>query len=516
MSAIGAVNTLPAVNSLKARMTQAESDIGDIPATDLTAITARMDAAETSINSLSSAQLVGDVDAPGSDGPFYTNATSSNRPYVIGGGYVDLIFDHYAVDVNTAIQRAYDFVNNKKYFRSMVGGVWLAWQLVTASTLPTLVIGWPPVVDDNLIVEVATTSIVGWSANAALSSDGTALTLSPTGTTNYSEYSIPVLSGDYIFYATLSGDLLGGSYCHVAIGGVGDGRLQVSLGYNWATGSAQSSRVSVRVGAVGIAGPSIDYSANEIQIAVQYDSRLGVGNLFILEAGKWVFYGGATFADPYRNTVRMTTGGNHATGVTVKDWFIAKPNIVAIGDSVTAGHNAYDPDPAHYAGNDNYQSSWMAHAQIYGNVRNNLIVNYGVGGDNTGQVNARLGAMLTATEPKVIFLSACNNDYGNGVSDAQRTINIQNSVNEILLAGASIVLYNAIYPNNDTASRDYYKNWWDVSAGSVEGVSLLVDIMLSGIVSGTDQIDPAYALDHVHPNVAGYTLIGDYIEAQEI
>ena len=465
----------------------------------------------TFYNTASLPQLAPDMDAVAASGAYYTEGTTTNRISTIFLGTVDVIFDHLQIDANSAMQRAVDYTNNVEFFRGKVGGVWQTWQQVTATSIQQG--GWPTITTDNVITEVDTSTIVGWSNSGNVSTDGSILTFADLDL-DY-EYTIDALTGDYIMYMTLGAQSVAGSYVQFTLGGAGDGRIVLALGFNWETSSSEQNRVSVRFGTTGVAGPLIDYSVAPVEFALQYDSRVGAGNLFIKESGVWVFYGSAAMADPYRTTLRVSPSGGFSAEGYVHEWFTAKPNIVAIGDSVTAGHVLFDPDPAEYVGDDNYQSTWMAHAQLYGNIRNNLIVNYGVGADDSGQVNARVDAMLANTTPSVVFLSACNNDFGAAIPENTRTANIQSSVDKILAASARVVLYNAIYPNNSTVSRDYYLNWWTNNAAAIAGTSEVIDIMLSGIASGTNQIDPSFAADHVHPNVAGYTMIGDYVELQE-
>jgi lysophospholipase L1-like esterase len=205
----------------------------------------------------------------------------------------------------------------------------------------------------------------------------------------------------------------------------------------------------------------------------------------------------------------------------VHEWFIAYPNYASIGDSITAGHNFFDPDPSYYGDDDDYQNTWQYYANIGAGLRNNLIVNYGVGGETSEEVNARVNAMIKNTQARTVFLSACNNDYGEPITLAARSTNIQDSVNKLKRWNdTQVVLINAVYPNSDSGgypdNADYYREWWNDYSGDIERTSSKLDIMTgSGILDG-NYMDTTYVeSDGVHPNASGYELIGNYIESQE-
>jgi lysophospholipase L1-like esterase len=379
---------------------------------------------------------------------------------------------------------------------------------------------FPTIPDDNIIYEEDVTVAESWSAY--VTSDGTHQTYTPDGSSssNVSKSISGPSSGDYILYTTLRADSIAASNAfNLALGGVGSEAFIISLGYNRKTSAYEQNRVSVRFGASnGVQGPLIDYSASDIEIAIHYDARVGVGNLWVKESGRWEFYGGAAVSNPYKSEIRYGSGGGFDMTATIKEFFIAHPNLVAIGDSVTAGHPAFDPSPSYYAGDDDSDSTWMSHALVYPGLRNNLVVNYGVGGENTGQIAARVGAMLANTTPRVVFLSACNNDFNDSISLSTRTNNIQTSVNEIMNDGAAVILYNAIYPNssasNFPAQRDFYKDWWDNYSQTLTSVDRYIDINEAvKDPAGGGEIDSSMTSDGVHPNISGYGAIGNYISA---
>jgi lysophospholipase L1-like esterase len=295
--------------------------------------------------------------------------------------------------------------------------------------------------------------------------------------------------------------------------------MTVSLGYNWVTSAGEQNRISARFNNNGVAGPIIDYEAQDVEVALLYDAEFGSGILYVKQAGAWVAYGSADCPDPYAATFGITQGGNQDADLYIRELFIAKPNIIAIGDSVTEGATLYAPDPAE--GLNDYSSTWMAYAQIYGNVRNSVIVNKGIGSQTSAQVEARMASVMTDATPQVVFLSACNNDYGGGpgVDPAVRSANIQSSVDTIVGAGAKVALYNAVYQSTDNANYpdngDYFRNWWDTESAGIENVDIKIDWMQGTIMDG-NYMDATYTqADGVHPNPTGYALLGNYIESLE-
>jgi len=247
-------------------------------------------------------------------------------------------------------------------------------------------------------------------------------------------------------------------------------------------------------------------------------------SFYILDAdGKWDFRGSYAFFSDMASidTLVASLGGSSASTSLTWDWLMyCRPNIVAIGDSICAGHNFFDPNPTVYAGEDNGSSTWMKHSLIYRSLRNHLIVNKGIGSQTSTATAARM-AEATAHSPRLVFLHASSNDEaatGPTISQATRTTNIQNSINSITGAGAAAILLNASYgtsagsDNTPTPDlRDYMKLWWDTSRPSLTGLAGSIDIMQPLLLSGF--LDPAKAADGIHPNATGYQAVGEYIAA---
>lgn len=464
--------------------------------------------------------LAADCDALTGSGTFYTDGSSLNRPLGESGTLIQI-----EVDSNTATQNYVTFSTNQALFRAKVAGVWATWQLISAQEIFTA--GWPTIEGDNLLSEVATNTTSGWTienGNTDFTSDGSVLTLDNLGGAAAAAVNRDVAmtdNGDYIFYCSLSAESIAGSYVTLQLGGPGEGRALVSLGYNWATATGEQNRISAAFGSGlnAAVGPVIDYSAGPVEIALLYNAEFQAGTLFIKEAGAWVGYGVVTSLDPYRTQIRFLQGGDDAASGTIHELFIAKPNIVSVGDSITEGATLYAPDPAE--GLTNYASTWQAYANLYPNVRNNIIVNKGVGSQDSAQIDSRMAGILTDATPQVVFLQASANDYGSGFTLSQRTVNIQNSIDKIRNAGAKVALLNAVYPNADAscfpACGDFYREWWETQLGEIENANIKIDWMEgSGILSGGTYMDTAFTQpDGVHPNPAGHELLGDYVQSLE-
>jgi lysophospholipase L1-like esterase len=377
----------------------------------------------------------------------------------------------------------------------------------------------PIPVDDNEIFELNTASASGWN-NGSVTSDGSVLTYDSASFKN-NFYDFTAISGtDYIIYGKIRADRVAGQNINFFLRDGTTNIAGVAIGYDYENSVADVNRTSAFIGGGGggLRGPDGNWSTSDFEFALQYDSRVGCFNFFVKQSGYWEFYGGATTSLSTINRIYISTGTGTTPDATIYELFVAYPNAVAIGDSITAGHTLYDPIPSFYAGDDNWRSTWMYHANtVFSSLRNDLIINYGVGGESSLAIKNRTSAMLTNTSPRVVFLHASSNDEAAAISQSQRTINIQDTVDLITGAGADCVLLNAVYPNpNNTdypAITTYMKNWWANERGNVTGTALKIDIMGgSGILDGSDELAAAYTQpDGIHPNVAGFTLIGDLI-----
>lgn len=383
---------------------------------------------------------------------------------------------------------------------------------------------WPIVADDNALVTELGTDVSGWTLTDGTYTQGAEYaTLDATNEPSFARMTKTVSfpsSGDYIVYFKIRSDDVSGSYVSLQIGGAGDASMVVSLGYNRATTSADKQRISMAVdnagGLTGVAGPDgVDYSTTPVEIACYYDSSHAATNLYVKEDDLWVWYGSANTDDPYDNTLNFYTGGNDAAKLYVYHVLVCRPNFVSIGDSIAEGETQYSPDPDESSTNGLNQWQAYINAENYPALINTLVTNGGVGSENSSEIDTRLTTLLTAASPRLVFLQASNNDYGDSLTQATRTTNIQSSVDQITEAGASAILLNALYPGADHVnypdSGDYYRTWWEDYRHSITGVSAYIDTM-QPVVNEAGYLENSLTeSDGIHPNQAGYAAIGEYI-----
>jgi lysophospholipase L1-like esterase len=302
--------------------------------------------------------------------------------------------------------------------------------------------------------------------------------------------------------------------------------LSVGFGYNFPGTTSAASQISLRslpgaeaLTAAGVTGT--DHVSQAIEVALHWDSDRKYLNLWQRSGStQWVWrdsVAGASFQiDQVRMSTRSGAGAPTSQDVTFSDIMICRPNFVSIGDSITAGHNYFDPNGAHYAGRDNGLSQWQAHCWPALGLRNNLVVNKGIGSQTTTQVRNRIAEGIRHGNP-VLYLSVQNNDAGKGISQAQRTDNIQASIHLANAAGVQyVVLYGAVCPNNNATSAAYYKTWRTTHLPTLVDYLGYIEIMDALENPTTGNIQVGLAVDGTHPTVEGYTLMGQKIAAEAL
>lgn len=260
----------------------------------------------------------------------------------------------------------------------------------------------------------------------------------------------------------------------------------------------------------------MDYTATAFEFALQYDTKYGQLNCWAREAdGRWKLKARMKCDYVSHTSISIAKHSSAPTGGWLEfDYLtLCQPNIIAIGDSHCAGSTLFNTDSA--LGLNNDESSWMRHSLLYPTLRNNLIVNKGVGGQTSAQILARISE-VTRESPRVVVLHASSNDPGT-IAVAARTANTQSTVDAVKTAGAKCVLLNGLYATSaytgnpgNPAYRDYMLSWWTTDRATLTGLDGRVDIMAPVAAGGF--LAPAYAQsDNVHLNVAGYKLVGELI-----
>ena len=384
----------------------------------------------------------------------------------------------------------------------------------------------PTIADDNSTFNDEGESTTGWTATGAtLSVASSYLRATKTGAVGATcsitkPWTFTPANRDYILYGKVRASAI--SQLDATIISIYNGTKEVSIwlgqtaGATWAVGAAcivgyqGATRKTANIAASGLT-----YNTTAIEFALQYDSKFGQLNCWFRETdGRWKLK--ARVACDFISHTDIAV--NKHTDAPTGSWFefdyltLCQPNIIAIGDSHCAGATLFDPNLGLALGNDD--STWMRYSNPYPNLRNNLIVNKGVGSQTSGQILARV-TEVTRENPRVVFLHASSNDQGQGVPLATRTTNIQDTVNTMNAASESVVLLNALYGTSANASnpahRDYMRTWWSSGRFDVSGLAGVVDITLP-VNTEQDFLDPAYAQsDTVHLNPSGYELIGQLI-----
>jgi lysophospholipase L1-like esterase len=278
------------------------------------------------------------------------------------------------------------------------------------------------------------------------------------------------------------------------------------------SGDSTSNRISV--------GSSLSYSTIAVEFALQFDSKFAQIVCWFRESdGRWKFRGrvACDWFAPSPLSISVLKGSAAPAGSWVEfDYLtLCKPNIVAIGDSICAGATLFNPNRTINLLND--ESTWMRHAVLYPELRNNLIVNKGVGSQTSSQIMARISE-ATREVPRVVFVHASSNDEAASISQASRTTNIQNTVDAVNAAGQKAVLLNAMYgtsggPDNTPTPdlRNYMTTWWSTHLPTVSGAEISMDIM-QPLIDGSGFMQTSLTQsDGIHPTAAGYKAVGEYI-----
>lgn len=261
-----------------------------------------------------------------------------------------------------------------------------------------------------------------------------------------------------------------------------------------------------------------NYETTEVDFALQFDSKFGTSTAWFRENdGRWKFKGRVTHAwfAPTQIMVALGSGSAGGSWIEFDHLIVSRPNIIAIGDSIAAGATLFNPNPS--SGLTNDESTWMRHAPLYPSLRNNLIVNRGVGSQTSGDFLSRIATDVTNHSPRVVVLHASTNDSLLGVSQSTRTSNVQDTIDAVLAASAETVLINAMYGtssnSNNPGLRNYMLDWWDNYRPTLTDLYSSIDIMQPLLDSGF-MADALTQSDDIHPNTSGYEDIGQLIAAQ--
>lgn len=159
----------------------------------------------------------------------------------------------------------------------------------------------------------------------------------------------------------------------------------------------------------------------------------------------------------------------------------AGTNIIAFGDSLTAGYGAKEGE--------DYPSKLSSIAGV-------PIINAGRNGDTTESALRRLEADVLSQDPRIVLVGLGGNDVLRRVPMSTTRTNLESIVRRIQASGAMVVLLGFEFP---TFGADYGGLYEEIAD---EQGCLLVPDVLEDILT-----DRTLKSDEIHPNAAGYDLM---------
>jgi lysophospholipase L1-like esterase len=335
----------------------------------------------------------------------------------------------------------------------------------------------------------------------------------------------PPAQSDYVIYAKVKAEYASSKSTYLSLRDSSNAyKISIALGYSWLSGSQTLGTIGLIAngGATKFdIATGRDYQSSPIELAIHVDTNRSCVGVYRRDttSGEWVFCGfipNFSLSGVSRLALGINNPSTSASWIALDYALCCRPNLLAFGDSVVAGHTLFDPNPSVYSSNDN-ASTWERHALLAQSVRNNLIVNKGVGGNTSTQMLSRI-AEATAHEPYIVLLQASSNDLQASVPQATRTANHQACVNAIAASGAACYLLNGIYANANYSAwpnhAAYMQDWWNTESPAITGTAGKIDVM-QAVMDVGGVLNPTLAQsDGIHLNVSGYAALGAYVAAQ--
>lgn len=459
--------------------------------------------------------------------PNLYSASSPNAPTTYEGGNVVYWYVHTAQysSAATVLQVAYPYgtssgATGRIAWRNLYQGNWTPWQYVAKTDdlkLPILTGN-----NETFVFEGGTTQ--GWNLTSmsvtAPTSGGSVFTKTIPAASGTCQATRPVVypqnSGDYILFGKFS---IANSATNLAAISIisGSSAQSAALWINSVdanTGTSGGLSIRGTVGGVPNTQSLGTFTlSNGIEFALQYDNKHQTLTCWLKQSsGSWT-WAGRVGCDRHTLDLNIAFGTVAAlnTAITIEHLSIAAPNIVIWGDSIAEGKNLYSPNPS--LGLTNWTSHWASYINLYRGLRNNLPVVKGVGSRSSLVMESNLSE-IESLGAQVVFFHASSNDQVAGVSQSARTTSMQNQIDRLTRKGAQVVILNAMqgtptYSGNP-ALRDYTDLWWSTSLKLLKSVYSTFDIAAAIGLNGFQ--DPALTQsDGIHPNPAGYAVIGGLI-----
>jgi acyl-CoA thioesterase I len=160
-------------------------------------------------------------------------------------------------------------------------------------------------------------------------------------------------------------------------------------------------------------------------------------------------------------------------------------NVIAFGDSLTAGYGARDGE--------DYPSRLAA-------LLGRDVLNAGASGDTTEMALARIDADVLAHDPRLVIVGLGGNDFLQSVPLETTEANLRTIVRRIHDRGAMVVLLGFRFPS----LQKNYEAMYERIAGDEQ--CLLIPDLLDGILA-----NPSLKSDDIHPNANGYALMAERV-----
>lgn len=160
--------------------------------------------------------------------------------------------------------------------------------------------------------------------------------------------------------------------------------------------------------------------------------------------------------------------------------------IVAFGDSLTYGTGA-----------DHQSESYPA---ILARLSGKTVINAGVPGEVSQEGLHRLGHILETYQPELVLLCHGGNDLIRKLDQAQLKRNLKAMIGEIREHGAQVVMLSVPKPGIFLEAAPVYAELAETMQVPLEN-EIIADI----------ESDTTLKSDPIHPNAAGYRLLGERV-----
>jgi len=175
---------------------------------------------------------------------------------------------------------------------------------------------------------------------------------------------------------------------------------------------------------------------------------------------------------------------------------IAKPIIVVLGDSISAGYGI------------EVEEGWVALLQkkLIETKNNYGIINASISGDTTAGGLARVDQILTEQKPSIVLLQLGANDGLRGLSPVQMKSNLAEIVHRAQKAGAKVILLGMKIPPN------YGKRYVDMFYNVYPQLAKELDIPMIPFLLEDVALDKnLMQTDGLHPNAKAQPILAEKI-----